>query len=53
MGLEHIRTGGTNGGWKLVFGEWAELGEEMLPLEALVCQRCRRIEWRVPGSERG
>jgi len=27
VGVREFRTGGTTGGWKLVFGEWAELGE--------------------------
>ncbi len=48
-GVEHIRVGGTSGGWKLMFGEWAELGEDMLPLEMLVCTSCRRIEFRRPA----
>ncbi len=26
-----FRVGGTGGGWKLLFGEWAELGESMIP----------------------
>lgn len=49
MGIEDFRIGGTGGGWKLVFGEWAELGEEMLPLEILACPACRRVEFRVPA----
>jgi hypothetical protein len=49
MGVERFRTGGTSGGWKLLFGEWAELGEEMLPLEVLACAACRRVEMRVPS----
>jgi hypothetical protein len=48
MGVEKLRVGGTSGGWKLLFGEWAELGEELLVLEALACQRCRHVEFRVP-----
>lgn len=48
LGVEDFRTGGTNGGWKLVFGEWAELGEQMLTFEVLGCPRCRRVELRVP-----
>jgi len=48
MGVEQFRTGGTSGGWKLLLGEWAELGEEMLPLELLVCPSCRRVDIRVP-----
>jgi hypothetical protein len=50
MGLEQIRTGGTMGGWKLLFGELAELGEDMLALEAFACQRCRMVEFRVPSG---
>lgn len=50
VGLEEFRTGGTSGGWKLVFGELAELGEEKLPLQVWACERCRRVEFRVPGG---
>lgn len=48
MGREKFRVGGTSGGWKLLFGEWAELGEDMLELEVLACGRCRKVELRVP-----
>jgi hypothetical protein len=48
MGVEQFRVGGTSGGWKLLFGEWAEVGEDMLPLEAFACSSCRRVELRVP-----
>ena len=48
MGVEQFRTGGTSGGWKLLLGEWAELGEQMLPLELFVCPSCRRVEVRAP-----
>jgi hypothetical protein len=48
MGVEEFRVGGTSGGWKLLFGEWAELGEGKLPLEALACASCRRVELRAP-----
>ena len=47
MGVEQFRVGGTSGGWKLLFGEWAELGEQMLPLELWACGRCRRVEMRA------
>ena len=50
MGVERFRVGGTSGGWKMVFGEWAELGEEMLPLDVYACTQCRRVELRVPAS---
>ena len=39
-----FRVGGTSGGWKLLFGEWAELGESMIPLNIYVCPQCGRIE---------
>jgi len=39
-----FRIGGTSGGWKLLFGEWAELGENMIPLCIYVCPQCGRIE---------
>ena len=50
MGIERFRVGGTMGGWKLLFGEWAELGEDMLALEALACSGCRTVEFRVPSA---
>ena len=50
LGTEAFRTGGTSGGWKLLFGEWAELGEDKVPLDVYACQRCRRVELRVPAS---
>jgi hypothetical protein len=48
IGVEPFRVGGTTGGWKLFFGEWAELGEDILPFEVLACESCRRVELRVP-----
>ncbi len=49
MGVEEFRTGGTSGGWKLIFGEWAELGEEKLALEVFACPRCGHVEFRAPA----
>jgi len=49
MGVEKLRVGGTSGGWQLLFGSWAELGEETLPLEAFACGTCHRVEFRVPA----
>jgi hypothetical protein len=45
-----FRVGGTSGGWKLLFGEWAELGESMIPLDIYVCPECGRVEL-VEGEE--
>jgi RNase P subunit RPR2 len=39
-----FRVGGTSGGMKLLFGEWAELGEKMIPLYVFVCPNCGKIE---------
>jgi hypothetical protein len=39
-----FRVGGTSGGMKLLFGEWAELGEEMIPMYVFVCPNCGKIE---------
>jgi len=50
LGREAFRVGGTSGGWKLLFGEWAELGEDKVPLDVFACQRCRRVELRVPAA---
>jgi hypothetical protein len=50
IGVEEFRVGGTTGGWKLMFGELAELGEGMLEMEVFCCPRCRKVELRVPGD---
>ena len=39
-----FRVGGTSGGMKLLFGEWAELGEETIPMYVFVCPHCGKIE---------
>jgi hypothetical protein len=48
MGIEEFRVGGTAGGWKLLFGELAELGEGKLSLEVFACASCGKVELRVP-----
>lgn len=50
IGVEQFRVGGTSGGWKLLMGEWAELGEGLLSLEVLACKNCRKVEMRVPQN---
>lgn len=48
-GVEEFRTGGTSGGWKLLFGELAELGEGMVRFELLACRECGHVEFRLPS----
>ena len=52
LGVEEFRVGGTTGGWKMLFGEWAELGEGMLKFEVRACPSCGHVELRVP-TDRG
>ena len=42
-----FRIGGTGGTWKLILGEWAELGEKMIPFYIYVCPNCGKIELLV------
>ncbi|BCV24492.1 hypothetical protein [Gelria sp. Kuro-4] len=48
IGSEQFRVGGTTGGWKLLFGEWAELGEGMIELAVWTCPKCRKVEFYLP-----
>jgi hypothetical protein len=52
LGVHQFRTGGTTGGWKLLFGEWAELGEDMFPFEVRACRACGHVELRLPPTDR-
>ena len=52
LGVHQFRTGGTTGGWKLLFGEWAEVGEDMLPFEVRACRACGNVELRLPSTGR-
>ena len=49
-GVYEFRTGGTTGTSKLLFGEWAELGEDMFPFEVRACRACGHVELRLPPS---
>ena len=51
LGETTLRTGGSRGAWKLIFGELAELGEGTMAVDLLACPRCRHLELRLP--ERG
>jgi ribosomal protein S27AE len=47
-GIEEFRVGGTSGGWKLLIGEWAELGEGKLKFELRYCETCGQVDLRLP-----
>jgi uncharacterized CHY-type Zn-finger protein len=49
-GVHRFRTEGTSGGMKVFFGECAELGAQMIPMESLVCPTCRQVELRITTS---
>ncbi len=50
MGVQEFRTGGSSGAMHLVFGDWAELAEDLLSFEILACKTCRRAEFRIPRA---
>jgi hypothetical protein len=50
VGYESFRVGGSSGGWHMIFGNLAELGEGMLDFEVFACPRCRKVEFRVPAQ---
>ena len=45
LGQIPVRTGGTSGGWHLLFGEWADVGEGIMPLDVYRCPQCSRLEF--------
>jgi hypothetical protein len=49
QGVHEFRTGGSTGAAHLLFGQWAELGEEKLSFEIFACPACRHVELRLPG----
>jgi hypothetical protein len=48
VGMEKFRVGGTSGGWQMVFGGLAEIGEGTMDFEVFACPACRKVEFRVP-----
>jgi hypothetical protein len=44
MGDIPFRTGGTGAVGHLLLGNWAELGESLLHLDAFMCDRCGRVQ---------
>ena len=52
MGDIPFRTGGTSGAAHLLFGNWAELGEDVLHLDAFLCQSCGRVQLFADSHQR-
>ncbi|HEX7492029.1 MAG TPA: hypothetical protein VF337_10040 [Candidatus Limnocylindrales bacterium] len=50
VGVESFRVCGTSGGWHMIFGNLADLGEGTLDFEVFACPNCRKVEFRVPGA---
>jgi hypothetical protein len=40
-----VRVGGTTSGWHFFLGEWADLGEQIKPLDLYRCEKCGRLEF--------
>jgi hypothetical protein len=45
LGQLPIRVGGTSGGWHLLFGNLADLSEDVVALDAYRCDTCKRVEF--------
>ena len=39
-----FRVGGSGPGMHLLLGNWAELGEQLIPFDIYVCPQCGKIE---------
>lgn len=50
VGIESFRVGGTSGGWHMLFGNLADLGEGTMDFEIFACPNCRKVELRVPAN---
>ena len=44
LGQIPLRTEGSSGASKLFFGKWAELGEQMWPIDIYRCKKCGHLE---------
>lgn len=45
LGQIGLRTGGTDGGWGLFVGDWADIGEKVLYFDLYRCESCGRLEF--------
>ncbi len=47
-----FRIGGSSGGWHLMFGQWAELSEDLLALNMFICHQCGRVQFYADEKTR-
>ena len=45
LGQLPVRVGGTTSGWHFFLGEWADLGEQIKPLDLYRYEKCGRLEF--------
>jgi hypothetical protein len=45
LGQLPVRVGGSSGAWHLLLGEWADMSEGVLSLDAYRCPQCARLEF--------
>ena len=45
LGQVPVRIGGASGGWGLIFGSLADIGENVMPLDLYRCPQCSRLEF--------
>ena len=46
-----LRTGGVGGGWSLLIGELADIGEGTVDVNAYACPNCGHVEFRLPDRD--
>jgi hypothetical protein len=51
-GTMTVRTGGVGGGWSLLIGDLADIGEATVDLNAYLCPNCGHVEFRLPDRDR-
>ena len=45
LGQVPVRVGGSSGGWSLLLGDWADMSEQVWPLDVYRCGTCGRLEF--------
>jgi hypothetical protein len=45
LGKIGLRTGGMDGSWQLLIGDWADIQEKVIYLDSYRCNKCGRLEF--------